>query len=91
LHWAVPPTWDDWKAQVEQTRVQGFAVDEGNYMAGVTVMAAPVWKTFTRPSHALVAIGIGGTLGSQGLPALQGALLAAAQGLSTQLRGEEAS
>jgi len=57
-------------------------------MAGVTVVAAPVWKTFTRPSHALVAIGIGSTLQSAGLSTLQGALLSAAQGLSNQLRGE---
>ncbi len=88
LRWDEPPTWEAWKAQVEETRVRGFAVDEGNYMAGVTVVAAPVWKTFTRPSHALVAIGIGSTLQSAGLSTLQGALLSAAQGLSNQLRGE---
>ena len=88
LLWDEPPTWDAWKAQVKKTRVQGFAVDEGNYMAGVTVLAAPVWKTFTRPSHALVAVGIGSTLRSVGPSALERALVAAAQDLSTQLRGE---
>ena len=91
LRWDDPPTLETWKAQVEQTRVQGFAVDEGNYMAGVTVLAAPVWKTFTRPSHAIVAIGIGAALRSSGLPALQAALLSAAQGLTNQLRGEVSS
>jgi DNA-binding IclR family transcriptional regulator len=90
LLWDEPPTWDAWKAQVEKTRAQGFAVDEGNYMAGVTVLAAPVWKTFTRPSHALVAVGIGSTLRSAGLPALERAMVSAAQDLSTQLRGEAA-
>ena len=88
LRWDQPPTWDAWKAQVEETRAQGFAVDEGHYMAGVTVIAAPVWKTFTRPSHALVAIGIDSTLRAAGLPALQSAVRSAAQGLSSQLRGE---
>ena len=88
LRWDDPPTWEDWKAQVAQTKAQGFAVDEGHYMAGVTVIAAPVWKTFSRPSHVLVAIGIGGALRSGGLPALQEALLAAARNLSNQLRGE---
>src|SRR5579871_5242194 len=29
LRWDEPPTWNAWKAQVEQTRLQGFAVDEG--------------------------------------------------------------
>ena len=76
------------KRRSRQTRVQGFAVDEGNYISGVTVVAAPVWKAHGRPSHALVAIGIGSSLRSAGLSALEGALLSAAQGLSTQLRGE---
>jgi DNA-binding IclR family transcriptional regulator len=88
LRWDAPPTWDQWKEQVARTRVQGFAVDEGQYMAGVTVVAAPVWKTLTKPSHALVAIGIGSALRPAGLSALQGALLSAAQGLSNQLCGE---
>src|SRR5580658_9321182 len=44
LRWDDPPTFDEWKAQVRQTRIRGFAVDRGNYISGVTVVAAPVWK-----------------------------------------------
>lgn len=88
LRWDVPPTLQQWRAQVSQTRVQGFAVDEGNYISGVTVVAAPVWKTRAKLSHALVAIGIGSDLRRSRLPALQAALLAAAQLLSNQFCGE---
>jgi DNA-binding IclR family transcriptional regulator len=88
LRWDEPPAFADWKAQVSQTRIQGFAVDAGNYISGVTVVAAPVWKTRVKLSHALVAIGIGSALKRTGLPALQEALLAAAQTLSNQLCGE---
>lgn len=88
LRWDEPPTFDEWQAQVEQTRTQGFAVDAGNYISGVTVVAAPVWKTRMKLSHALVAIGIGGALRHTGLPALQDSLLQAAQNLSSQLCGE---
>lgn len=88
LRWDEPPTFDEWKAQVKQTRVQGFAVDAGNYISGVTVVAAPVWRTRAKLSHALVAIGIGSALKRTGLPALQHALLAAAQTMSNQLCGE---
>lgn len=88
LRWDEPPTFDEWKAQVNQTRVQGLAVDAGNYISGVTVVAAPVWRTRAKLSHALVAIGIGSALKRAGLPALQGALLSAAQTLSNQLCGE---
>jgi DNA-binding IclR family transcriptional regulator len=87
LRWDEPPTFDEWKAQVAQTRVQGFAVDAGNYITGVTVIAAPVWRTRAKLSHALVAIGIGSALRRAGLPGLQEALLAGARTLSNQLGG----
>jgi DNA-binding IclR family transcriptional regulator len=88
LRWDEPPTLDEWKAQVSRTRVQGFAVDAGNYISGVTVVAAPVWKSRATLSHALVAIGIGSALKRAGLPALQEALLSGARTLSNQLCGE---
>jgi DNA-binding IclR family transcriptional regulator len=88
LRWDEPPTLDEWKAQVSQTRDQGFAVDAGNYISGVTVIAVPVWRARAQLSHALVAIGIGSALKRAGLPALQDALLSAGQTLSNQLCGE---
>jgi DNA-binding IclR family transcriptional regulator len=88
LRWDEPPTFEAWKAQVGQTRAQGFAVDAGNYISGVTVVAAPVWGARAKLSHALVAIGIGSALRRAGLPALEGSLLSAARTLSNQLCGE---
>jgi DNA-binding IclR family transcriptional regulator len=88
LRWDEPPTLDEWKTQVSQTRVRGFAVDAGNYISGVTVVAAPVWRTRAKLSHALVAIGISGALKRTGLPALQSTLVSAARTLSNQLCGE---
>lgn len=88
LRWDEPPSFPAWQAQVEETRAQGYAVDEGHYIAGVTVVAAPVWKTRSKLSHALVAIGIGSTLRRAGLPALGEALLGSANTLSRQLCGE---
>jgi len=87
LRWDEPPTFDAWKQQVAEARTQGFAVDAGNYISGVTVVAAPVWKTRAKLSHALVAIGIGGALRRNGLPALQQALRSSAQTLTNQLCG----
>src|SRR5579862_489683 len=88
LRWDEPPTFEDWKAQVAQTRVQGFAVDAGNYISGVTVVAAPVWRTRAKLSHALVAIGIGSAIRRHGLAKLQDSLLSASRTLSNQLCGE---
>jgi DNA-binding IclR family transcriptional regulator len=88
LRWDEPPTYTEWQAQVRQTRVRGFAVDAGNYISGVTVIAAPVWKTRANLSHALVAIGIGSAVKRVGLTDLQDTLLSAAKALSNQLCGE---
>jgi len=87
LRWEEPPTFEDWLEQVARTREHGFGVDEGNYISGVTVLAAPVWKSRSKPSHALVAIGIGAALRS-GRAELEQALLAAARNLSMQIGGE---
>jgi DNA-binding IclR family transcriptional regulator len=88
LRWEEPPTFADWQAQVAQTREHGFGIDEGNYIAGVTVLAAPVWKNRGRPSHALVAIGIGAALKRNGLVELEAALVASARAVTDQLGGE---
>jgi DNA-binding IclR family transcriptional regulator len=87
LRWDDPPSFEEWKQQVAQTRAQGFAIDAGNYISGVTVVAAPVWRARGTLSHALVAIGVGSALKAE-LPALQNELLAASQTLTAQLCGE---
>lgn len=88
LRWDDAPTYDEWVAQVGKTREQGFAVDAGNYISGVTVIAVPVWKTRAQLSHALVALGIGSRAKGVGLPGLQKDLLSASEVLSRQLCGE---
>jgi len=82
LRWDEPPTFETWKRQVAETRVQGFGVDESSYISGVTVVAAPIWKRSGNPSHALVAIGISSALKRNGIVALGEALLAGARDLS---------
>jgi DNA-binding IclR family transcriptional regulator len=88
LRWDEPPTFEEWKSQVAEVRRTGIAVDAGNYISGVTVIAAPVWRTRAKLSHALVAIGFGSALKRTGLPAVQGAMQSAAQTLSNQLSGD---
>lgn len=88
LRWDDPPTLEAWQAQVEQTRAQGVAVDAGHYISGVTVVAAPVFRSRGQLSHALVALGIGSTVERQGLSALQEAIRSAAEILSQRLSGD---
>lgn len=87
LRWDEPPTFGEWMAQVRQVRERGFAVDDGNYISGVTVVAAPVWKARGKLSHAFVAVGIGNAQRA-GLTSLAEALRSAARTVSNQLSGE---
>ncbi len=88
LRWDDPPSYAQWLDQVAQTREQGFAIDEGQYISGVTVISAPVWKAPGRPVHALVAIGIGSALRRSGLTELTDALFTTTRALSAQFCGD---
>lgn len=87
LRWENPPTFEQWMEEVRQTREQGFAVDAGNYIAGVTVIAAPVWKAPGRFSFALVALGLGSSFARPGLDELSLKMVEAADTLSSRQAG----
>lgn len=87
LRWDDPPSFDTWMAQVAETRQRGYAVDDGNYISGVTVVAAPVWKTRDAPSHALVAVGLSNAIHRVGLAHIGEALTVSAESVSQQMSG----
>jgi DNA-binding IclR family transcriptional regulator len=86
LRWDNPPGLETWLDQIAQTRARGFALDEGNYIAGITVLAAPVLPERGPPSHALVALGLSGNLPSSRSESLGAQLLSSARSLSERLR-----
>ena len=88
LRWDNPPAYADWLAQVAETVKRGYAVDPGNYIAGVTVIAAPVWRGSGIPSHALVAIALDHAIQQiGGAQPIGEVVVAAAQSLSRRLSG----
>lgn len=86
LRWEDPPGLPQWRADVQATRESGFAVDDGRYIAGVTVIAAPVMPR-GRVSHALVVVGVSEQLRRIGLAAIGVALRDEAASLSVRLEG----
>ena len=87
LRWDNPPTFADWLDEVEQARERGYGVDAGNYIAGVQVVAAPVLAQAGGVSHALIAIGIAGSIQRAGTDALGRALAEAGAAIAGQLPG----
>lgn len=82
LDWDEPPTYDQWAAAVEATRQNGYGVDDGRYIRGVSLVAAPVFRSGGQISHALVAVGLGAQLDSDRIAQLGAALAAAGTALS---------
>lgn len=58
LKWDNPPDFRTWLDEVENARSDGFAVDRGNYIAGVTVLAVPVFDANARMTHSIVVVDI---------------------------------
>lgn len=66
LRWDVPPGWSTWQAQVRATQQAGYAIDDGAYIRGVSIVSAPVLMPHGT-INALVAIGVGEQMRQTGL------------------------
>ena len=80
--WDEPLSYADWRAQVERARIQGYAVDAGNYITGMVSVAAPVWGAHGAVSHAINAMGRASAVEAAGLDKLEDAILTAARQMS---------
>lgn len=82
LQWDRPPSLATWRAEVEAVRRKGYAIDEGHYITGVTVVAAPVRPAPDTVTHVVVAVGVSEQVREIGIDRLGRELRDIAQGLS---------
>lgn len=85
LRWHNAPAYDAWRKEVDQVRKQGFSIDRGNYIAGVTIVAVPVLNGAGTISHTLAGVGLGSQLDRASALALAHDMRAAAQEVAAQL------
>ena len=57
LKWEREPKFDEWYADVERARAEGVAIDRGNYIRGLTILAAIVPPHNQRVMRAIALIG----------------------------------
>lgn len=88
LRWDQAPTYVVWKSEVAEARRLGYALDKGNYIRGVTIVAAPVMGIEGGMTHAIVAVALNDHVRAGGLPALGQDVRAAAERVTAQLGGE---
>lgn len=75
LEWDHPPDFDRWKREVERTRRDGFAVDRGSYISGVTILAVPFFGRAGRMTHSIVAIDISERVTAKGVRSVAAEML----------------
>jgi DNA-binding IclR family transcriptional regulator len=56
LRWQNAPKFDVWYKEVEETKKRGYAIDVGNYIRGITVLAAPIFDDESAIIGALVTV-----------------------------------
>jgi DNA-binding IclR family transcriptional regulator len=62
LRWQNPPAFETWLEEIEAARRDGYAMDDGNYIRGIIVLAAPVGQAAGGPTRAVVAVGLAAQL-----------------------------
>ena len=85
LRWDDAPPYDVWRKEVDQVRRQGFSIDRGNYIAGVTIVAVPVLNSLETITHTIAAVGLGSQLDRTTTLALAQDMRAAAQEVAAQM------
>jgi DNA-binding IclR family transcriptional regulator len=57
VRWERPPKFEEWYADVERVRREGVAIDRGNYIRGVTIVASLIPQTLDRATRGIALIG----------------------------------
>lgn len=86
LRWHRPPAYEDWLSQVAQVRERGYAVDNGNYINGIYIVAAPILGVEGEFRHAIVAVCIKEGWGEDELRELAETVRASAAQIAEGLR-----
>jgi DNA-binding IclR family transcriptional regulator len=85
LRWHNAPSHETWRKEVDTVRRQGFSIDRGNYIAGVTVVAVPVLNAAGKIAQSIASVGISSQLDRATSVALARDMLDAAQAVAAQL------
>lgn len=89
LNWEHPPSYEAWKAEIEQVREKGYAVDISTYIGGVTILAVPFLGPAGHMTHSLVAIGISEKVDAIGVDAIAQEMLEIRDDVASLLFGPQ--
>jgi DNA-binding IclR family transcriptional regulator len=79
LKWAASPGIDLYLSEIRQAAVAGYAVDDGNFLQGITSVAAPVISREGAITHCVAATTFRGHLDADGITRLGAAVVKASE------------
>ena len=85
LRWDRPVAIKTWRRDIESARKQGFSIDRGGYIDGVTLVAVPIFDQAQRLTHTIVCAGVSRQLIGARVNALVHDMQSEARMLETQL------
>ena len=87
LRWQNPPALDDWRRDLANVRRSVYAVERGNYISGVTVLAVPIFNARREVTHTIVAAGLAEQLDRKRVPVVAASMQAEAAQVGALLFG----
>jgi DNA-binding IclR family transcriptional regulator len=85
LRWDNAPTLETWKKEVEATRRNGFNIDRKNYLAGLTLVAAPILNAEGLITHTIACVGLTSQMNKDAAFALAHEMKTAAESVSAKI------
>ncbi|WP_144640848.1 IclR family transcriptional regulator [Bordetella genomosp. 13] len=85
LRWQHPVDIDSWRKELDTVRRQGYSVDRGVYIGGVTIVAVPILDLAGRLTHTIVCAGVSHAMDGAQADALIADMQAAATEVARQL------
>lgn len=79
LKWAVRPTLSEYLKEIQQAALEGFAIDDGNFLQGITSVAAPLISREGAITHCIAATTFRGHLEPADLARLGTAIIKAGE------------
>jgi len=87
LRWQNAPSLEEWRRDLAIVRRNGYAVDRGNYINGVTVLAVPIFDARRQVTHTIVAAGLAEQLDRKRAAVVAASMQAEAASVAASLFG----
>jgi len=87
MRWENAPSFEDYYAEVQLVRERGYAVDNGNYVKGVTTVSAPIVDANNRAIMAISTVGFSAQFNKASIRALGESVQAWAAAASRAISG----